>query len=418
MEAQHKFMKDEPTSELFQLADPNFVLEVGGGSTEKETGIPAELEAELNDSPEAAKGNVVLGDDGKLVIEDTPKVEVSEEKKETVVEEKEKDTKKEEIESGGNDELKGNDTPLSPLASSLQESNILPDLNIEEFNKLETAEDKAEFVLNSINDRIESDTEEAIKEKTKEYSEEKLAFIDKLKAGVPYAEAVKTTANTMALNNMTEDVIKANEKLQEQIVFNVYKRTTQLSDTKINELVEEKKALNKLEAEAIEGKGTLVELDSQYEQQLIEKKKQDDIAREEQATKLTEEVKETVYALDDSITGDKYTQKDKDEIFSLMTTIVEEKGGYKLNKVLSERAKDPKSFDIRMAELYKAGFFEKEVKLDTIKKNEQKKATSKLADLIANEDKKRANSGAGGNATEDTELDSGGILDMFNSMPK
>ena len=299
-----------------------------------------------------------------IVIDETPKVETEEDKPVATG-----DKPKEEIKSGNEDtSIEENNSPKVHLAATLKDGGILPDLDVEAYEKLETEAEQGAFVKQAFKDLIIKGIESGVDNYKGALTEPQRRMLENFEYGMTAEDVMNIETSRVKYSDITADKLKDNEMLQEKISYDYYKTTTKLSEREILDTIAEKKELGKLESLSLEHSQKMVEIVDSHEANLKTQFKQ----RQADAIKANDEhlksIKERINSVNEIFPGIPLEQADKDALYNTMTTPTKEVNGQQLNELLELRAADPILFDIRANYFARLGLFNKEMDLSKITK--------------------------------------------------
>lgn len=272
------------------------------------------------------------------------------------------------------------ESPISALtahAAMLVESGVLNEFNTEEFEKLESTEQKINFLIEAHRNEIVAGIEgyiESLPEPVKK-------LIVNYNEGVPLDESIRIYSQLQRYEAIDEDLLKDNENLQKQVVYDYYKQTTSFSDAEIQKRINRDFKNDDGVELALEAKEKLIEIQKEEEERLKEETKEQEKQKIEQQKQLVAKVKESVKEYTELFPGIKLTPREKEELTRslLEGDIVNNK---KTNIVLEKRNEDPILFEAKLKYFVKKGFFDKESKNKTIEKEITKGAINKLQEAL------------------------------------
>jgi len=285
------------------------------------------------------------------------------------------------------------DSPYAPFASALHEQGLLPNLDLEEFEK---AEDKQEALFAAVNKEIEMGVE-AFKESL---PPELKAKIDSLQTGIPenktsiYAQVEKLTIDSLEDSNVAKHVVKQNLIVSGLTQDKAEKYVNALSEEDLT--TESETALYELKTRAVQEKQEAQRLQ-------VERENQYKAQREETLKSIKASVDNTV----EIIPGIKLNPNVKDTVFKSMTTPVgKDTNGRPINAVQAAREKDPIKFETTLHYLNALGVFEG--KWDKIIKTQKTNAIKQLEESLSG-----GTSYTAGKGTPSTPSMEGSVLDIL-----
>jgi hypothetical protein len=260
---------------------------------------------DLDKSQETDKQTIVVD-----TIEDTDKGgEKSKDKKDNLiivdVPVEQKDTEKEKVDAPAS---KQKGSLLSPLAAAVKEKGILPDLNVEEFNKVKE-EERADFLLGAIDKHLEDSIDAGIEAYKESLSPQGAKYLTMLENGVSEEQAYQITAGQIKYKDLDEEKLKGDEKLQEKAVYDYYKLTTRFSDDKIKGIITDKKATSELEKEASTCLPEIKKIYANAEKEALAQAKENEELSRQEAVKQFEALKKSIYDTKEIIPYHSYKER-------------------------------------------------------------------------------------------------------------
>ena len=334
-------------------------------------------------------GDIIKDDDGEIKIFDSKKYnkKVSAQKHE---EGKESTKDNEDIEDNEEAHQEEKKVPsekkevnsfYSPYAESLKEDGILPDLNIEEFNKL-PKEKQVESLITSYKEGIDKGVNSWI-ENQPPVLKDILQGLKELGSNVPLVELIQLESDKMELSNLSEEDIKDDETIQEDLVKTHMSETTRYNDEKIKKEIVRLKANGELYDEAIDARKELYAIREEEKKKKLEDAQKQKKIYDEERTKYIKDISERIDKISEIFPNIKVNDAQKKELKQWMTTPVGyTKDKHPVSKVMEVRNIDPKEFDIRLLHYIQLGYFNKNIDISKIEKNANSKAVKKLADIL------------------------------------
>ena len=358
----------EPQGDLEMSIDEIVNLKGGGDET------PSIQETNENINQEA---NIKLDkpDELNLSIEDIVKLDSTEEK-----EEKEIDNTEEDKPSSANKEI-SNSSSFFLLGNALAEEGILSEFNEEDFGKLvEETGSEGKALLQLMNNRLEQ-VETSIKES---YDEDYKTYLQLKESGVSQDEAFELTTLSSQLEQIDGDILEESEDTRRDILAMHFRNTTNWSDERITKHID-KLVTNGEDID--EAKEALPEL-QKFTKESIQQKQQEGLKLQEELRKQQEEaaknIRDSFKADAEIVKGVKLTKAQALKAQELLLTPIELEDGSVINPLYAERAKDPVTFDKKLAALVAAGAFEGNV---TTTKASKKTALDELDKVLKRGDK-------------------------------
>ncbi len=186
-------------------------------------------------------------------------------------------------------------------------------------------------------------------------------YVELREAGFSKEDAGAMVANKETVDSITEESLESDESLQEDIVREVL-RLRKFSDDEVDEHIQSLKDTDRLKSVASKN---LTQLKGYHEQLITHQKK----AQEEQARAAKEEqneylksLKSTIDNTDEIFKGKKINSQTKNKLYDMITKPVKMENGQLTNSIWAERAKDPKTFDMKLAYLMQTGVFKGDLK--------------------------------------------------------
>lgn len=322
---------DLTSGEAFEIDD---AVPAGGETQDGETS-PATEEDEIIDtqsSNESKESKISLDNEddykGLIEIDDDPNEGNQEDKTENQV---------------GEDADSTADTnspsPLLPYAQLLKDKGILPDFDVEQWDGTE------EGLVDAVDQEIDAGIEDY-----KRSLDPRIQYlIDNLESGVPFEKVLQMDSNVMRYSQMSEDKLESDEKLQKQVLTDYYKRTTKLTDEKIDKLIENFEVIGNMGEEAKSALGELRELDIkevEYEkQQLRQQQEQAKVQQEKVLKDLGSKISETK----EIIPGLPLNKISRNKLFdSMVKPVAVDNNGRPVNRVQQVRNQDPIHFEMSL----------------------------------------------------------------------
>ena len=304
-----------------------------------------------------------------------PKVE---DKEETDESEEVVNETKEQKDSPSEESADSSKFPYSTFAKALYEEGVLSFFDEDEFNKIAEETGSEVEALIEMNKRTISDQIEAYKNSL---SDEGRAFLDAIEKGVPLDTFMESKAKNYSYSTIKEDSLADNDDLCKKILKDDLANRG-FSDDEIEDQVSDFESLGKLEQKA---KISLKRLKAAHEETIQKETK----AAEQRQKQIIEENKKQLASLkteidktSEIIPGVKINQKLKSEIYDAITSPeMQLPNGQWINKVYAKRAKDPISWDIKVAYLDALGVFDG--KWDSIMKSSKSAAVKELGEKLS-----------------------------------
>ena len=368
----------------------DIIIDDKGEKVPTENDILKEKGMLLGKNKEVIKdGDIIRDDDGEIKIFDSKKynkkvsAQKHEEGKESIKDNEDIEDNEEahQEEKKMPSEKKEVNSFYSPYAESLKEDGILPDLNIEEFNKL-PKEKQVESLITSYKEGIDKGVNSWI-ENQPPVLKDILQGLKELGSNVPLVELIQLESDKMELSNLSEEEIKDDETIQEDLVKTHMSETTRYNDEKIKKEIVRLKANGELYDEAIDARKELYAIREEEKKKKLEDAQKQKKIYDEERTKYIKDISERIDKISEIFPNIKVNDAQKKELKQWMTTPVGyTKDKHPVSKVMEVRNIDPKEFDIRLLHYIQLGYFNKNIDISKIEKNANSKAVKKLADIL------------------------------------
>jgi len=368
----------------------DIIIDDKGEKVPTENDILKEKGMLLGKNKEVIKdGDIIRDDDGEIKIFDSKKynkkvsTQKYEEGKESIKDNEDNKDNEEahQEEEKMPSEKKEVNSFYSPYAESLKEDGILPDLNIEEFNKL-PKEKQVESLITSYKEGIDKGINSWIEDQPP-VLKDILQGLKELGSNVPLVELIQLESDKMELSNLSEEDIKDDETIQEDLVKTHMSETTRYNDEKIKKEIVRLKANGELYDEAIDARKELYAIREEEKKKKLEDAQKQKKIYDEERTKYIKDISERIDKISEIFPNIKVNDAQKKELKQWMTTPVGyTKDKHPVSKVMEVRNIDPKEFDIRLLHYIQLGYFNKNIDISKIEKNANSKAVKKLADIL------------------------------------
>ena len=368
----------------------DIIIDDKGDKVPTENDILKEKGMLLGKNKEVIKdGDIIRDDDGEIKVFDSKKYN---KKMSAQKHEEGKESTKDNEDIGDNEEAHQEEKKMpsekkevnsfySPYAESLKEDGILPDLNIEEFNKL-PKEKQVESLITSYKEGIDKGVNSWIEDQPP-VLKDILNGLKELGSNVPLVELIQLESDKMELSNLSEEDIKDDETIQEDLVKTHMSETTRYNDEKIKKEIVRLKANGELYDEAIDARKELYAIREEEKKKKLEDAQKQKKIYDEERTKYIKDISERIDKITEIFPNIKVNDTQKKELKQWMTTPVGyTKDKHPVSKVMEVRNIDPKEFDIRLLHYIQLGYFNKNIDISKIEKNANSKAVKKLADIL------------------------------------
>ena len=210
-----------------------------------------------------------------------------------------------------------------------------------------------------------------------------LQGLKELGSNVPLVELIQLESDKMELSNLSEEDIKDDETIQEDLVKTHMSETTRYNDEKIKKEIVRLKANGELYDEAIDARKELYAIREEEKKKKLEDAQKQKKIYDEERTKYIKDISERIDKISEIFPNIKVNDAQKKELKQWMTTPVGyTKDKHPVSKVMEVRNIDPKEFDIRLLHYIQLGYFNKNIDISKIEKNANSKAVKKLADIL------------------------------------
>lgn len=297
----------EDEIEFFELDDSGEVIQIDEDSEkeEEEKEKISNSEDDEFDLEDLSKEKTSADDDSE--DEDTDTNEDEEEK-----DDKDKDTS--EAHSGGDSSNNSSSTLiLQQLATAMRDEGYLPNSSEDEIRNIKKPSDLASFIQKEIEVNEYNDLPEDAKE-----------ALVALRNGADWGEIVNVKKQEFQNSNITEEQLKgddnANVELRKNVLTQLYKRTTQFNDDKINKLVKKSIDTGTDEVDAIEALNELKELDKKIISEFNKNQEKLNAERKKAQEENLKNLKKVITEKEDIIPG---IQLNKTQRNSIYKSIVE-----------------------------------------------------------------------------------------------
>lgn len=401
--------QNNSNDDLFQDMDisgfESALLEVDNPETETlEDEISVDDEPGAEDKEKKQPGGGAPGKDRKPGKEDTGKkpkdntfiVDV-EPKDKNPEDDDDKKTGKSKTEKdkkgGGAPEIEGNESPVYLHAAALQEHGVLPNFDLKSLDGLEPEE-----AIIKINEHIQTQMEEQIAEGISEFKstlgEKAKKLVEDLEKGVPFESLADNFTLEERYGSITTKSLQDNEELQEQVYADLLSLKG-FSDPKIKKMVEMAKEKEILLEESTDGLKEIQGTIANERKQMVVDAENEKLVKEESNRKTKEAIQTAVKTTKEIFPGIDVTEDEKKELNKMLTVPVmykNKKGeSVPMSYAMAQRAKNPLSFELRLAYFIKNGLFDekisKESAFNIFTKKVETSATKRLASIM-NTDKR------------------------------
>lgn len=314
------------------------------------------------------------------------------------------------------DKSASSDTPFAVIfARDLVEQGLLSSFDEEEFKKSVDEKGPAEAVRDLYRSEIDhniSQYKEGLDEGYKQY-------LELTGMGVPPESASDLSTLQQSLSSIEEDKLVQDdqEDLRRQILTQYYSLTSQMSDKKIETLVQRSIDLGE---DIEESKDALKNLKGLVSEEIERVKQEAEVVKQKQLDenkRQLEKLKEDIYATKEIIPNQSINKQTKDKMYDAIVKPIEDKNGNVTNAIWAKRAENPFLFDSRLAYLLLTGFFE-DKPWDKVKTVKVSKEASMMEDFLSKNKNTGVTPGTGAPAGEITKEKLADIINSTQSILK
>lgn len=320
----------------------------------------------------------------KIEIPETPEeAKIVAEKQGVIIEEGGEKKEIEDNNSGEEDAVITEDSPLYLHAATLHEEGILPTLDLESL-KGKKQDEALQIFLEAQKKYIE----DGRKEFAETLSDRQKQFLELIENGVPEEQAEHQFNIEDSYGKVTDELLADDSELQEQIVVQSLKLKG-LSDKQVGVFLKAAKDDERLFEEAKEARGDINTFIAKQRQDLIKQAEEEERAREKNEQELIKTIKTTIDSTEEIFPGMKISAAEKTKLYELMTKPVEIRSinGQKVpvNLINKIRSEDRISFDMRLNYFIEQGMFKKDFDLSKLSKKLTSTAASQLSKKLKEE---------------------------------
>lgn len=271
------------------------------------------------------------------------------------------------------------DFTLSPYAAFLKSAGILPEISLEEFDKL-NKEEQNSYLLEKQQEVYQSKAEELLVGWVDTLPPKLKQMIQDHESGLDFDFSINTQSKLEYYKSIDDAKLKNDEDLARKILKEDY-MANGVDENEANELADEPTDPYKYAKRALDRRIKSEESKISKEKEAV--KERERLVQENQK-KYLGELKDFVDKSPEYIPGLPLDKKLKDKIWSNMTTVIEEKNGQRLDKLGKYIADNPIKSKTVLNYLYELtdGF----TKVDKIIKTTKNLAIKDLEDRLKNED--------------------------------
>ena len=285
---------------------------------------------------------------------------------------------KKEKETGEEDVLITEDSPLYLHAATLHEEGILPTLDLESL-KGKKFEDALQIYLDTQKKYIE----EGKNEFKNSLSERQKQYLELIEKGIPEDQAEHQFNIEDSYSKITDEVLSDDAELQEQIIINNLKLKG-MSDKQVQTFLKAAKEEETLFEEAKDARNDINAYIAKQKQELIKNAEAEERAAEQRDKELQKSIQTVINSTEEILPGIKISANEKTKLYELMTKPVDTVtiNGQKVpvNMINKVRSEDRISFDLRLNYFIEQGMFKKDFDLTKL----NKKLTSTVATKLSN----------------------------------
>jgi hypothetical protein len=269
------------------------------------------------------------------------------------------------------------------FAKSLKEQGLLDDIDEEVFMKI--AQESGDFyeplrvTIKENFSRREKQLVDQLTEQAKGYRE----WREMMDKGIDPQQALSLTYQKDKLGQITDDILKENQDVRKDVLYNFYKQTTQFSDQDINKLIDDQITLKKDVDVAKTALPQLINILNGQERQLVEQESQRRIEEQKRFDESLADLRTKTSSLNEFL-GVKLHSKTKDEIYDMVAKpSVKYQDGSETNTVWADYYKDPNTFMAKVALMMKLGVWDG--KVDRIKQVVKNEVVDDVQKVITNQ---------------------------------
>lgn len=235
---------------------------------------------------------------------------------------------------------------------------LLETQGISEFDEAkyaEVAKEKGEAAafVELIENEVAKKTE-AAKSSLDTYMQEYIKFRQN---GFGAEEASILVGNKETIDAITDDQLKEDEELQENVVREVA-NIRGMSEEEIADDIKAFKDTDKLYDRAKKGKELLKDYYNKVAENKLQAEQQAKVKAAEEHIKFINSLKEDINKTDEILKGKKINQQTKDKVFDMITKPIKQADGTVLNSIWAKRRENQVDFDKKLAYLIHIGMFD------------------------------------------------------------
>lgn len=367
-------------------------IEKGIGLVMPESGDSGKTsdKSEEKQKPEKNKLTPIIDVSTKIQIPETEEERVKLSGEKTIIDEtvKEKQTETKE-ETGEEDALITEDSPLFLHAATLHEEGILPTLDLENLKGKKHSE-ALQLYLDAQKKYIEDGRNEYLNSLSPRQRE----YLEMIEKGIPQEQVESQMSIEDSYGKITDEMLADNTELQEQLIVQGL-RLKGLSDKQVDKFLKATKEEETLFESAKEAKDEINAYISNQKKEMLRKAEEEERIQQQRETELQKIIQSTIDKTDEILPGIKISANEKTKLYNLMTKPVEEKviNGQRVpvNLINKIRMEDRVGFDLRLNYFIEQGLFNKNFDLSKL----NKKITSSAAEKLSNKLKDSIGSPAG-----------------------
>lgn len=269
------------------------------------------------------------------VIEEKPTAPVTKDNKVNVVDDKTitEDTK---------------DFPLIPYVNSILEAGLLPNFNKEEFSKLTTSEEQAEFLIKSQEDEIITKAESILEDYVKRLPTRLRTAFENYSGGINLEDSFGFADKLDKLKNYPVDSLEDKETAKRMIKEDLKEQG--LDDETIEDTLDNMISYTDVAKKSLNKRIQRTEKKIETEKKNTELREVEDKKQKEQQVK---QIKTYIESSSEFIQGIPLTQQQKKEIYdTMMIPVSKDEQGNPIGKIAQDRAKDPLAFETKFTQAY------------------------------------------------------------------
>jgi len=285
--------------------------------------------------------------------------------------------------TGEEDVIIKEDSPLYLHAATLYENGILPTLDLESL-KDKPFKEGMQIYLEAQKKYIEDGRNEYLNS----LSDRQKEFLEMIELGISEEQAEHQFKIEDSYGKITDEVLADDVEMQKGLIVQNYKLKG-ISDKKIDIFVKDAETNERLFEEAKDALSDINAYIASQKQSAVDAAKQRQIDADAKEQELQTKIKTTIEGLTEIFPGIPLSAAEKTKLNDYMTKPVEERiiNGKKvpIDIITKTRIEDPISFNLRTAYFITQGLYDKNVDLSKFVKKNVTKAAEKLTNKLKEE---------------------------------